>query len=141
MERDIQLEVRSDPSLLGSIRGTVRGWIEAHGVSPDVVDDVVLAVDEACANAIRHSYGGRCDRSVLLTLRTVPDFLEIEVRDHGVPCPPERVEPRRLEVPDPEQLEPGGLGVQWMREIFDEVRFLPGEEGGNRVVMRLKKPR
>ena len=34
---------------------------------------------------------------------------------------------------------PGGLGIQLIHEVFDEVDFCPGEGGGNCVTMKLKR--
>ena len=141
MADDIRMEVRSDPRLLGSVRNAVRGWIEAHDIGPEAVDDIVLAIDDACSNAIRHSYEGRCEHIVELTLRAEETCLEIEVCDHGIPCPHDRVQRRSLETPDAEDLQPGGLGVQLMYEVFDDVRFSSPEGGGNCVLMRLNRPK
>jgi anti-sigma regulatory factor (Ser/Thr protein kinase) len=137
---DLRLSARSDPRLLGSIRSLVRGWVEAFGLAPDRTDEVVLAIDEACSNAIRHSYRGRCDRAVELNLRTAGEFLEFEVCDHGQPCPPEHLARRDLRTPTTADLKPGGLGVQLIYVVFDEVEFRPGKTRGNRVIMRLRRP-
>ena len=138
-QRDLRLTVRSDPKLLGSIRGLVRGWVETWDVEEKKAGDVVLAVDEACTNAIRHAYEGRKDGSVELTLHAGPDFLEFQVSDHGVSCPPECVERRSLVPPDVDDLKPGGLGIQLIHEVFDDVDFCSGVEGGNCVTMKLRR--
>jgi len=140
MENDIRLEVRSDPRLLGTIRNVVRGWVDAYGFSSDRADEVMLAIDEACSNVIRHAYEGRCEHTVELMLQSDDDFLEFRVCDQGIPCPPEHVRRRELKPPDLDDLRPGGLGVQLMYEVFDEVQFSSGSDGGNCVVMRLKRP-
>jgi len=141
MGDDFRLEVRSDPRFLRCIRSLVRGWAEAAGAAQDATDEMVLAVDEACSNAIRHSYGGQCDRFVELTLRADDDFLEIRLCDQGDPCPPEHRERRVLEAPDPDRLEPGGLGVHLMHSAFDEVEFCPTDNQGNCIIMRRKRRR
>lgn len=136
MDDDLQLELRSDPRLLGCVRSLVRAWLEARGVAAETAEELVLAVDEGCANAIRHSYGGECDHSVQLTLTAAPGLLEVRLCDQGEPCPPTVFEPRPLDRPDPEHLRPGGLGVQLMQRTFDEVVFCPGREAGNCVILR-----
>ena len=55
-DRDLRVTVRSDPKLLTSIRSLVRGWVESWDIDDKTANDVVLAVDEACTNAIRHAY-------------------------------------------------------------------------------------
>ena len=141
MGDDFRLEVRSDPRFLRCIRSLVRGWVETAGAPQDAADEMVLAVDEACSNAIRHSYGGQCDRFVELTLRADEEFLEIRLCDQGDPCPPEHRERRVLEAPDPDRLEPGGLGVHLMHSAFDEVEFCATENQGNCVIMRRRRSR
>lgn len=139
MADDFRLEVRSDPRFLRCIRNLVRGWAEAADAAQDTADEMVLAVDEACSNAIRHSYGGQCDCFVELTLRADENFLEVRLCDQGDPCPPEHQERRDLEAPDPERLEPGGLGVQLMHRAFDEVVFCSNNDRGNCIIMRRRR--
>ena len=139
MADDFRLEVRSDPRFLRCIRNLVRGWVEACELEQDATDEMVLAIDEACSNAIRHSYGGECDRFVELTLRADVEFLEVRLCDQGKPCPPEHRERRVLEAPDPDRLKPGGLGVQLMHSAFDEVEFSPDTTQGNCVIMRRRR--
>ena len=139
MDRDIHLIIRSDPKLLASIRSLVRRWVESWEIDEKTTHDVVLAIDEACTNAIRHAYEGRSDGSVELTLFAAQDYLEFQVSDQGLPCPAECATKRPLEIPEPDQLTPGGLGIQLIHNVFDEVDFCPGEDGGNCVTMRLKR--
>lgn len=136
--RDVVVEVRSQPRLLRSIRGLVRGYVDAFGLPKDRVDDVVLAVDEACCNSIRHAYHGEVDRRLVLSLTSTGDRLEVELRDDGVPALPERVRPRDFETPSLDDLKPGGLGIPLIYKVFDEVQFIPGKLRGNRLVMRLR---
>jgi anti-sigma regulatory factor (Ser/Thr protein kinase) len=141
-ERDtevLRLEVSSDPRLLGVIRGVLQVWLELVGLAVDRRDEVVLAVDEACANCIRHAYDGRIDEPVELLLSASAEWLEISVSDQGTPCPAECAEYRPLMAPEPHELKPGGLGVKLIHKVFDEVRFCPGTTIGNCVTMRLDR--
>ncbi|GMW01078.1 MAG: hypothetical protein AMXMBFR84_22150 [Candidatus Hydrogenedentota bacterium] len=136
---DIKLTVRSSPNLLCSIRGLVRSYLSNFGIDSDRVDDAVLAVDEACANAIRHSYEGKADQEYELTFSSNGEFVDIALKDEGIPAPLDRIERRELTTPSRDTLKPGGLGVQLMYYVFDEVRFVPGEAHGNTVIMRLRR--
>ncbi len=136
---DIRLQVSSDPRLLGVIRGVVQVWLEVCGLVADRRHEVVLAVDEACSNAMRHAYGGRTDETVELVLSASTEWIEITVSDQGTPCPSECSEYRPLVAPAPHEVVPGGLGVKLIYEVFDEVRFCPGTTSGNCVTMRLQR--
>jgi len=138
-DEQIRVELKSDPKLLRAIRGLVRGYLEGWEFPEDKVLEAVLAVDEACTNAMRHAYSNDPDQGLVLWLRSGEGCIEIELRDEGAPAPAARVKRKKVVVPDADTLRPGGLGVQILYEVFDEVQFDPGEERGNRVTMRLKK--
>ena len=140
MVDDIRLEVRSDPRFLKPVRSLVRAWVEACELPQEAADDMVLAIDEACTNAMRHAYGGECNRFVELTMCAEEEWLEVRLCDQGEPCPPEHRQRRELSPPDPADLEPGGLGVQLIHRAFDEVTFCSGRESGNCVIMRRRRP-
>jgi len=137
--QDVRLIVRSDPRFLGSIRSLVRAWLEACELAGDTANKVVLAVDEACANTIRHAYEGRFDETIEVSLHDDGGYLEFKVSDSGAPCPLECIKKRALHPPTADDLRPGGLGVPLMHEVFDEVNFCPGATSGNCVTMRLKR--
>lgn len=139
MADDLRLEVCSDPRLLGVVRGVLHKWMEVFGLVEGRRDEVVLAVDEAVANAMRHAYEGRCDESVDLVLSSSDDWVEIRVSDQGLPCPSECVDRRPLAPPDPQELRPGGLGVKLIHEVFDDVHYCSGDDGGNCVTMRMRR--
>jgi serine/threonine-protein kinase RsbW len=137
---DARLELRTDPRLLRSLRSLVSCYLDSFGFPENRCQEAVLAVDEACTNSIRHAYQGCGDRMMELTL--LSDDLEVEIRvcDGGTPAKAEKIARRDLSAPDVSQLRPGGLGVQLMYEVFDEVVFEPGTEQGNCVILRLKRP-
>lgn len=131
------MAVRSDARWLCAVRRLVRGYLEALGVDAPCAEDVVLAVDEACANSIRHSYGGQDDGLLELELHSDEDAIVIELRDHGQTAPAERVARKAASATG--VLRPGGLGVPLMYAVFDKVEFIPETPQGNRVVMSLRR--
>ena len=142
MAVDIAVQIAADPDLLGIIREMVRSYVSRFGYPKERVDEVVLAVDEACANSIRHAYGGPCDRVFRLSLSSTKGWLQIELGDDGTPARAEAVKPKPPSdhPPDLDTIVPGGLGLQLIYGVFDKVDFRPGESQGNRVTMRLKRP-
>jgi len=137
---DMRIETSSDPKLLPAIRGLVRGYFSRFGLSSERVADVVLAVNEACSNSIRHSYGNEPSGRVELVFRSNHGEIEVELRDDGVPAAPEHLARISLAPPELSALRPGGLGVQFIYQVFDETEYHPGKQRGNRVVMRLHLP-
>ena len=84
-DKDLSIVFRSAPKLLCDVRAMIRSYLINQGVRDDKVQEVVLAVDEACTNAIRHSYGGSTDARLRLTVRKLDGSVEFVLRDRGVP--------------------------------------------------------
>ncbi len=138
---DIVMRIASKPRLLQSVRATVRTFLKCHGVPEDRLDELVLAVDEACTNSIRHAYSGDSEQKFELALDADGEWIEIEIRDEGATAPAEKMEKKApAPAPDAETITPGGLGVQLIHDVFDDVQFSPGTPRGNCVTMRVRRP-
>jgi len=77
-----------------------------------------MAVDEAAANIIRHSYGHRTDNELALTAQVFPDRLELVLEDQARRVEGSKCKPRALE-----DLRPGGLGTYFINCFMDEVAY------------------
>ena len=108
---------------LRPLRHRLQAWLSLRGCTPDEADAVVLAVNEAAANAIEHGYrdGGG---PVEVTGDLLDDELQLSVVDHGA---------WRAAEPDPAR----GRGLPLMRTLMDAVD-IDILEPGTRVVLRRK---
>mgnify|MGYP003735926103 CR=1 FL=1 len=95
--------------------------------------DLVLVIDEACQNIIRHAYKGSTEGEITLEIRRDDDDLIVLLRDFADTVDVTKIKPRDLE-----DIRPGGLGTHLIREIMDEVEItpLPGNSGN---LMRMSK--
>jgi len=101
------------------------------GYSKEVASDIVLAVDEACQNVIRHAYGGTPGGEMIVEVRRTGDGMEVALTDFAETVDPSTIKPRSLG-----DVRPGGIGTHFINEIMDEVRFLAPSGGhGNRLEM------
>lgn len=115
---------------LADVRHQIQERLAADGVSDACTQDVILAVDEACQNVIRHCYGGR-EGDIVLEIRRREGALEIWLTDFGPAIDPDSVKPRELD-----DLRPGGLGTHFIHEVMDEADFVEPPGGhGNRLRM------
>jgi anti-sigma regulatory factor (Ser/Thr protein kinase) len=94
----------------------------------DLVADVLLALDEAVSNAVRH--GSRGGAPVEVSVDSDGKWVEMTVRDGGP-------SPRLPRLPDepPPVLHTGGRGLWLILQLVDEVRLERVGEG-TRLVMR-----
>ena len=122
MAPPIKLSVPSDPKYLGLIRKALQELLDSHDVPADTARRLILCVDEACANVIKHSYEGPCDEPIEATFSFEEDDFKVQIRDYGKQC-------------DTSQIKPGGLGTHFMNEIMDEVSYCTNRAKGTLLTM------
>ena len=111
---------------LVSIRRILRRWLAFHGAEEEELHDVVVACQEACANAVEHAYGpGHAYFAVEADHRE--SRIRVTVRDEGRWRPP-RGSHR-------------GRGLPLMRALMDSVDVEHGTEGTVVVLERTLRSR
>jgi len=130
-KRVLQLCFPARAAELKRIREAVREGVAGCACSAKSTADIVLAIDEACQNIIRHAYRGDSDNVIELEVEHRGDCLVFSLVDHAPAIDPNRVKPRELE-----DLRPGGLGTHFIRRVMDEVKFQrPASGRGNLLTM------
>jgi serine/threonine-protein kinase RsbW len=92
-----------------------------------------LAVDEACTNIIEHAYEGEGHGSIDICCEPEQGELTIIIEDQGKPFDPNSVPEPQLNT-NLEDMQVGGLGLFFMRQVMDAVEFTY-EDGSNRLVL------
>jgi anti-anti-sigma factor len=109
------LSLPVDAKGLAEARSALASWLGRSGVSADDVDDVLIAGNEACMNAVEHS-GADGDTKIDLAAHIDGTTLTIEVTDHG-----------RWREPVAGGDRGHGLGL--MRKLMDEVAIQTDGDG------------
>lgn len=130
MSETFRIELSSSPRLLQVVRAVVAQYGLLLELGEEETYRLKAAVDEACANAIRHSYGGVAGRPIVLTFTLEEDRLEILLRDFG-----RKPDPDRLASQDLDGSRAGGLGLPLIRHVMDEVHYDLSPETGSALRM------
>jgi anti-sigma regulatory factor (Ser/Thr protein kinase) len=112
------------------IRDTVATFCSLAGIDEEERCRVVLAVDEACTNIIRHSYEGAMDKPIICEGMLENEKLMFKLRDYGKKVDPTEIHPRDLS-----EVRPGGLGVHFIHEVMDKVVFEDCGEDGTCLIL------
>lgn len=112
-----------EPSRLAEIRDEAREFLEGAGFNEEDEARIVMALDEACTNIIRHAHEGFI-KPVRLEMNWLKDRLRFVLRDYGRPFDPLTIPAQDIQV-----TTPGGLGVFIIREVFDLVEYTPQVRG------------
>ena len=133
-EQALQLSINSDPKELHDVRDRVERFVLKAGLGDEDSLNVVLALDEALTNIIRHAYDGQHDQPIDITVVPMDNELNVIVRDYGKVADRSKIQSRDLD-----DIRPGGLGVHIMHECMDAVEYLPAPEGGGTILVMTKR--
>lgn len=112
----LRFSVAPEPSHLLRARERLRDYLRQYCPDRELVSDVVLCLEEACTNAIRHS--GSSD-DVLVTLRFEGSTLHGEVKDKGRGFDPSSFDPSA----PPSPVQDGGRGLYLIARVMHELEF------------------
>lgn len=118
---ELRITLPAHPDSLALLRHVVRGFRDAYAIGADTMDDIVLAVSEAAANAALHAYGSRRG-SMTLVARVEDERLHILLRDHGCGIDPSATTPVL------------GHGLSLMTHVAQTIEVV-GSPAGTDVVM------
>jgi anti-sigma regulatory factor (Ser/Thr protein kinase) len=110
-------------SELPAVRAQLRNHAHTASADPDLLDQLVLALDEMASNALRHGGGGE----IRATVRLTDDAFLIEVSDQAAAAPPTPAVGR-----DPSE---GGLGLYLIAEMATQHGWYVAE--GHKYVWAL----
>ena len=116
----MNLTLPAEPLELGSLRRALRRWLAECQASDAESYDIILACNEACANAIEHAYGPG-DASVEVDATFSGEEVAITVRDHG------RWRDSRG--------NNRGRGLGLIKTLMDSVDIVTNPESGTEVSM------
>lgn len=106
-------------------------------MSPDKIDEIRMAVVEACINAFEHSQAKSQDVKVVFTVlgqEDDPQGLQIAIRDRGVGFDPGEVAEPAIEQ-KLKAVSKRGWGLKIIRGLMDEVD-IRSDDDGTTVIMR-----
>ncbi len=134
------LVIPSQTERLKEAREFVSKAADQFGFGDDDVNKIVLAVDEACTNIIKHAYGYGKNYTIRISISMQGKEFEITITDQGRPFDPAGVTP-----PDMKEylthFKRGGLGMYLMKTVMDKVEydFKPGPVNKVRLTKYLQR--
>ena len=124
----VRMVISAEPRLLHIMRGLVRHYVREAGFPESDVDGLAMAVDEAAANVMLHTYGNRRDGEMALEILNYSDRIEFVIEDRGPKVRSGAICPRSLD-----DIRPGGLGTFFIRCFVDSSSYDEAFTDGNRL--------
>jgi serine/threonine-protein kinase RsbW len=137
--KEVTLALPMAPEMEIEASRTATAIAESIRMTPDRIDEVRMAVVEACINALEHSHAE--DGEVFVTFEVLggpeAEKLRITVRDHGIGFSPEDLAEPHIE----EKLKARrkrGWGLKIIRGLMDEVEISSGDRGTTVVMSKTR---
>ena len=117
-----KITVASHPEALYAVRCFIENAAERAGFSHSDTWKLMLAVDEACSNVIRHAYKCNPDRHFDISVEFKSNRLAVHIDDSGTGydlrnhCTPNMQD----YISNP---RPGGLGIKIIKQLVDEIDY------------------
>ena len=123
-----ELRINSKTENLSLIRDFVSEKALNAGIPMDTVEKIMLAVDEACTNIIKHAYKSSPDGEIIINIDYNEKKFTITIIDYGKSFEPDRVPLPNLQKYYHEH-KVGGLGIYLMKSLMDDVKYtsVPGK--------------
>lgn len=132
-----QKTVPASTEYLIEVRDFVSEHARSHGFTEKQINDIRLAVDEACTNIIKHAYHYDDSKQFVI---------EMDFRDHNVTVfiidSGAGFDPTKYQKPDLQdqikRKKRGGMGIYLIKSLMDEVSY---SKKNDENVLRMKKMR
>jgi serine/threonine-protein kinase RsbW len=137
--REVTLALPMVPEMEIEASKTATAIAESIRMSPDRIDEVRMAVVEACINALEHSRSS--DQEVFVTFQVLgdpdPEKLRIMVKDHGIGFSPGVQEEPAIggKIKGPQKR---GWGLKIIHGLMDEVEIRSGVDGTTVVMSKMR---
>lgn len=132
-----ELRVKSKTENLSEIRDFVSINARDAGIPEAIVENIILAVDEACTNIIKHAYNLSPEGEIVIKIDYDEEKFMVTIIDYG-----NSFDPNRVPLPDLQKYyrehRVGGLGMYLMKSLMDDVKYssVPGKY--NQVLLSKK---
>ncbi|MDK3256554.1 ATP-binding protein [Blastococcus capsensis] len=125
MNIDFSVQLPTDAQSVPLVRGLLRQALEHLHVTQPVIEEITLALTEACANVVDHAADHE-DYQVDVSIDE--QLCTISVLDDGA-----GFDVASATETDPAPTDDRGRGLMLMRALVDRLRFVEGDDGRHRV--------
>ncbi|MFY1691248.1 SpoIIE family protein phosphatase [Plantactinospora sp. WMMB782] len=114
----LELEFPAEATRLAPVRAALRNWLDRCGLDANTAHNVLVAVGEACANAVEHGHRHSSDGWIRLRAAATAGELHLTVTDNG-----------RWKEPRPAENTHRGRGFMLMRALMHKITVSTGTTG------------
>lgn len=130
MKDSVTIAIPSHPKYLSIVRSVTGKMAQIYEITEPLTEEMKLAVDEACANVIKHAYRGDRTKKIVLKYKITKKSFNVIIEDSGIKAQADLIKGRSLD-----DIRPGGLGIHFIKRVFDVFQFDETKKKGNRLIL------
>lgn len=138
----VEIKIPNKSEYVGVVRLAVAGIANRMNFTIEDIEDIKIAVSEACANAVRYAYPNDILGYIDVTCLPQKDKLEITVKDSGIGFDPKNIHKSKVkkETSQASKSDNLGLGFVFMQSLMDKVDLSSSPNKGTTVHLVKKVP-
>ena len=129
----LQLAIPAEPGYIAMSRMFAAAVARHYGADEDVVEDLKVAVSEACTNSVKAHREGGTTEPIQLRARQVDDAIEFQIVDSGIGIDPDLQAAADSAITPAAGLYEGSLGLTLIRSLFPSAEIVRNEDRGTTV--------
>lgn len=135
LNKQLNLTIPADADFIDLVRLNLYGVASKMGFSYEEIEDMKVAVSEACNNVVMHAYSGKDMGSIHISMVMLENGIRIEIKDQGssFDYAQTRDNTSSLHGKSLDEVNPGGLGLYLMAALMDDVEM--STEQGTQVLL------
>jgi serine/threonine-protein kinase RsbW len=134
------LEFPPEAPYVSTARIFAAGVARTYGTDEDFVEDLKVAVSEACTSAIKAREDGAVRGPVRLSVRRDADLLSFEAEDAGIVPAGDGPEPVIPSSGSTSEDIARRLSLEVIRALFPSTEIVPNQQGGGNIRFSLPLP-
>jgi anti-sigma regulatory factor (Ser/Thr protein kinase) len=133
---ELRFTVKNRVEEIASLGGRLGEFAEVHQLTPNVIYDLNVALEEAVSNVIAYGYSDDQEHEILVRIRVEAGEVIAELQDDARPFNP-LAAPEADISKSVDERALGGLGIHLMRKLMDGLEY-QRLENKNRLIMKKK---
>ena len=138
---NVEFNIPCMPDYVGVVRLAVSGLATRMNFSIEEIEDIKIAVSEACTNSVQYAFDNSENERVFITFNLLKDKLEIVIKDSGKGFNIEDIEKQPMETRSLDEIDETtprlGLGITFIKSLMDETDVI--SEPGKGTTIRMAK--
>ena len=136
---NVEFSIPCKSDYVGVVRLAVSGLATRMNFSIEEIEDIKIAVSEACTNSVQYAFDDTDNERVFISFNLFKDKLEIIIKDKGRGFDIDEIEKKPLESRALDEIDEKtprlGLGITFIKSLMDETEIDSAPGSGTTVRM------